>query len=26
MEPINEKEKTLLIALNDNVCFNKKEN
>lgn len=25
MEPINEKEKTLLIALNDNICFNKKE-
>ncbi|MBI6550765.1 peptidoglycan recognition protein family protein [Xenorhabdus lircayensis] len=25
MEPINEKEKTLLTALNDNICFNKKE-
>ncbi|MDC9589405.1 N-acetylmuramoyl-L-alanine amidase [Xenorhabdus sp. XENO-10] len=25
MKPINEKEKTLLIALNDNICFNKKE-
>ncbi|MCC8378815.1 MULTISPECIES: N-acetylmuramoyl-L-alanine amidase [unclassified Xenorhabdus] len=25
MKPINEKEKTMLLALNNNICFNKKE-